>query len=581
MTNAADFTSEQKDIVNHQGSAFVAACPGAGKTRVLAGRASILQEDNGYSCGVAFLSFTNAAVHELENRLRAEGLIRSPVFPDFIGTFDSFLWHHLVAPFGVKGSHEQPSLIPDLEEVLVAPFQGAQPLPLFCFCPSFGKIIPESAATQGFNIAHKRASMIEAYETTALRIRERHSSQALLSYDSARREALDRIQDPSTGPIIGAALQCRFREIIVDEAQDCNPDDLMIISWLKSYGIPVKVMCDPHQAIYKFRGGVTDHLLSFSEEFSACTRKQLTGNFRSSPNICKAIIQFQARETRGESSDPLGPLNEDRTPVLILSYSGTSVPSSIGVRYASHLKQKGMDPDHGVVVAATKASGNAAVGNSKPVKKRDKVIRLAESVAGFRSASTFHESKAILQEVHQIVLELEGKPSKTSYHEYVKALDIDEISWRPRILSLIEALQFNPKIHFDARSWHDHIKDYLSNELEIGEGASISQKLKWNAELESVLRLPKQSTIKARTIHSVKGQEFPSVCVVTTAQTMKGTLDFLQNGYPQNKSEEARKLYVAVSRAQKFLVIAAPKSQATRLRDYLGQSGTEVGIEEI
>lgn len=581
MTNTLDFSIEQNDIVNHEGSAFVEACPGAGKTRVLIGRASMLRENNNHTRGVAFLSFTNAAVHELEHRLRAGSLIPSPVFPDFIGTFDSFLWHHLVAPFGVKGNQERPSLIPDLDEVLVAPFPKAQPLPLSCFCPSTGEIIGAAAGSQGFNIAQKKSTTIKAYETTAARIRERHSSQALLSYNSARREALERIQDPLTGPVIGAALQCRFREIIVDEAQDCNPDDLMIISWLKSFSIPLKVMCDPHQAIYRFRGGVTDHLLEFSEEFSVSDRKQLTGNFRSSPNVCKATVQFQAKATRGQSSNPLGPLREDQTPVLILSYNGQSVPSSIGDRYVSHLKQKGMETGNGIVIAATKASAHAAVGNSKPVKKRDKVVRLAEAVVGFRLATTFHESKAILQKVHKIILELEGKLADISYHEYVKASEIDEISWRPRILRLLEGLQFNPRIHLDARSWHGHIKSYLSSEIEIEDGVSISQKLRWNAELDSVLRTPKESDVKAKTIHSVKGKEFPSVCVVTTAQTLKGILDFLENGEPRNKSEEARKLYVAVSRAQQFLVIAAPKSQATRLKQHLRKSGTEVDFDEI
>ncbi len=581
MTSSPNFSIEQNNIVNHEGSAFVEACPGAGKTRVLIGRASKLRENNDNTCGVAFLSFTNAAVHELDHRLRTAGLIRSPVFPDFIGTFDSFLWHHLVAPFGVKGSQERPSLIPDLDEVRVAPFPKAQPLPLSYFCPSTGKIIGAAAANQGFNIAKKKTAIIKAYETTAARIRERHSRHALLSYSSARREALERIQDSLTGPVIGAALQCRFREIIVDEAQDCNPDDLMIISWLKSYGIPVKVMCDPNQAIYRFRGGVTDHLLEFSKEFSDSDRKKLTGNFRSSPNVCKATTQFQSQDTRGESSDSLGPLREDQTPILILSYSGTSVPSSIGDRYASHLKQKGIETGNGVVIAATKASANAAVGNLKPVKKRDKVIRLAEAVAGFRLAPTFQELTAILQEVHQIVLELEGKLVDISYHEYIKESEIDDISWRPRILSLIEGLQFNSRVHFDARSWHDHVKSYLSSEIKTVEGGSISQKLRWNSELESVLKVRKQSVVKAKTIHSVKGKEFPSVCVVTTAQTLKGVLDFLENGEPKDKSEEARKLYVAVSRAQKYLVIAAPKSQAKRLKQHLWQSGTEVDFEEV
>lgn len=92
-------TKEQERIISHAGSAFIAACPGSGKTRVLVERTRYLLTDRSTGKGLAFLSFTNAAVSELENRLRQDGLLLSPPFPNFIGTFDSFLWQFLVAPF--------------------------------------------------------------------------------------------------------------------------------------------------------------------------------------------------------------------------------------------------------------------------------------------------------------------------------------------------------------------------------------------------------------------------------------------------------------------------------------------------
>src|SRR5690606_19544795 len=63
------------------------------------------------------------------------------------------------------------------------------------------------------------------------------------------------------------SLSGRFREIVVDEAQDCNPADLDVIEWLRASGVTVKVVCDPNQAIYSFRGGLTDQLLKFAESF--------------------------------------------------------------------------------------------------------------------------------------------------------------------------------------------------------------------------------------------------------------------------------------------------------------------------
>jgi DNA helicase-2/ATP-dependent DNA helicase PcrA len=83
-------TQEQQNVIDHAGTAFVTACPGAGKTRTMVERARQLLNHPDDRRGVAFLSFTNAAVDELEVRLRALGVLPAPLFPSFIGTSDRF-----------------------------------------------------------------------------------------------------------------------------------------------------------------------------------------------------------------------------------------------------------------------------------------------------------------------------------------------------------------------------------------------------------------------------------------------------------------------------------------------------------
>src|SRR5260221_14235394 len=92
-------TDEQARILGHPGSAFITACPGAGKTRVMVERARLLLGGRPMGRGIAFLSFTIAAVSELEDRLRREGLVDTPAFPHFLGTFDPFPWQFLITPF--------------------------------------------------------------------------------------------------------------------------------------------------------------------------------------------------------------------------------------------------------------------------------------------------------------------------------------------------------------------------------------------------------------------------------------------------------------------------------------------------
>lgn len=574
-------TEEQTAVIGHEISAFVMACPGAGKTRVMTERARRLFQDIPPGRGVAFLSFTQAAVSELETRLRQEGLLSTPVFPSFIGTFDSFVWQFLVAPFGIEESDVRLRLIADIADLAVEPFPGAHTLPLSCFCPQTGTIFELAAKRRGFDVSQKSDHLLQAYTTAAIRLRSGLRERGQLGFDEARAVALKRLNDPQQAGRIAAALVGRFCEIIVDEAQDCNPDDLTVISWLRNSGLPVKVVCDPHQSIYEFRGGVTNHLFEFADTFPSDQRKGLTGNFRSTPNICKAIAQLRPLSARGAPDDALGPLREDTTPVHILSYQGTAVPASIGVTFGTLLHEAGIDVSSAPIVAATKASGAAAAGQPRPSNGNHRTIRLAEAITDFQFATGFSDLKSAIENVHQILLELEGHLGNRSYHQYLMENEIEPASWRAKVASILRALRFDSATYVDAKGWHTAAKELLARELIIEEGQSIAQKLKWNSGLDAALAAMPTATAIPRTIHSVKGMEFPAVCVVTTTSTLKSILDFLEVEESDDKAEDARKLYVAASRAEKLLVIAAPKSQSERLKAHFCSQGATVTIEEI
>jgi DNA helicase-2/ATP-dependent DNA helicase PcrA len=94
-------TPEQEDVIAHKESAFISACPGAGKTQVLVERARQELKKNSSGQGLAFLSFTNAAISELKARLQSEALLPNPPFPHYVGTFDTFIWHFFIAPLGI------------------------------------------------------------------------------------------------------------------------------------------------------------------------------------------------------------------------------------------------------------------------------------------------------------------------------------------------------------------------------------------------------------------------------------------------------------------------------------------------
>jgi DNA helicase II / ATP-dependent DNA helicase PcrA len=572
MANVFAPTNEQARIISHTGSAFVAACPGAGKTRVMVERARQLLGARPTARGIAFLSFTIAAVSELEDRLRREGLVETPAFPHFIGTFDAFLWQFLVAPFGVNGCANRPRLIPDKDERLIQPFPAARPLSLECFDRATGAGIPEKLQRYRFQ------GNIRAHETAARNTRRRFLERAELDFTDAREIALARLRDPACGVVLGPAFAARFQELIVDEAQDCNPVDLEIITWFRDAGVPVKVICDPDQAIYGFRGGVTRELEQFVRTFQDEERLPVTGNFRSSHNITRGIVALRAAARRAARDEALGEYRDEPTAVQILSYSGQGVPATIGAKFRELTEAMGLEARDCPVVSATRRTGAKALGYPQDTGVHELSYRLALSVSDFHFSYELGGRKDALEAIHRIMLDLEGNMTGRTYHQHLTETEEEPGSWRPRALAIAEELRFSPERFGTADAWLDRARRLLESLLPVGGGQSINQRLRRNAELATALSAAALSGHPARTIHSVKGMEFPAVCVVMSPSTAKGILDFLTGDGGSRDNEEARKIYVGASRAQRLLVIALARTQAPRLRDLMVSMGGDVRL---
>ena len=571
--NAGSFTptDEQARIIDHPGSAFIASCPGSGKTRIMVERARKLLNGRSSGRGIAFLSFTTAAVSELDARLRRERLLSMPTFPHYIGTFDSFLWQFLIAPFGIPGSPLRPRLIPDKDHWSIRPYAKARALPLECFDRLTGSANAEALVRHGFT------GNITAHETAARSMRAKFLGRGELDFADAREIALARLRDPVSSPVLANALSARFQELIVDEAQDCNPVDLEIIDWFRAARVPVKVICDPHQSIYGFRGGVTDQLFSFGQSFASNEQLPMTGNFRSSRHIAKAIVALRALNSRALPDDALGNHRDEPSPVYILAYPGNSVPSSVGAKFHELTDALNLNECDCPVVAATRLSCSNALGHPVESGVKDLTYRLAIAISDYHFSFEIGGRRQALENVHKLMLELEGHTTDKTYHQYISDTAIEPGSWRPRALSLVDALRYDPLRFTTIDAWLDFARTLLAPLLPAG-GLSIKQRLKRNADLSKALSCAPPSGHCARTIHSVKGMEFSAVCVVMSSRTAKGILNYLSTGSSAGSGEDARKIYVGASRAQRLLAIACPKSQAARLDRLLQATGASVSL---
>ncbi len=335
-------------------------------------------------------------------------------------------------------------------------------------------------------------------------------------------------------------------------------------------------MCDPNQSIYAFRGGVTDELLKFAGSFLSADQLPMSGNFRSSPAICAAISQLRPPSTRGAPDQAVGKHKTVATPVHILSYGGVSVPATIGVRFQALASSLGISAPEAPVLAATWTSAGNAVGRAVPDAGNDKTLLLAEAVMDFHFAFAAGNRREALIRLHRVVLQVRGVITNAGdYTTHVTANCPDDGRWRPEIIAIGQALKLAAGESAD--DWLQRARAELGSKL-VG-ASTIGQRLRSNDKLVSVLAEISPTALPAKAIHAVKGLEFPAVCVVLTARTAGGILDVLTGATTDpDLVEDARKIYVAASRAERLLAIAAPKSRAAALKGILDVGGHVVEV---
>jgi DNA helicase-2/ATP-dependent DNA helicase PcrA len=444
-----------------------------------------------------------------------------------------------------------------------------------CLDRKTGVLDAEKASKHGFSRDPKR------HQSMALSLRLALLKQGIVDFDDARDIANANLQDADFSARLAAVLSSRFKEVIVDEAQDCNPDDLTIITWLRDVAkIPTKVVCDPNQSIYGFRGGVSSELFDFSDTFADEDKLPLTGNFRSTDQICKVVHALRAPSIRGDCDTALGELANNQVAVHIISYAGKGVSPEIGKTFAQLAAKNSIQIDACRVVAKTRNSGINAVGGFVDDGKNHLCLRIARAAKNFQHATLVeHQLKAVI-EAHKISLELSGFLADRSYHQVLEENGLDDLDWRGQIIATLKRLHFDVADGNTRQEWVARARAENLPHLQ-DTGRTISQKIQNKSELDAILQANPIPKLSPSTIHEVKGKQFIGVCVVLTTRKTKAILAHLTDEPDQVAAEDCREFYVAASRARQFLAIACPKSQLSKLTDHLELFGSIVEVVSI
>lgn len=581
-------TPQQRALAEHPQEAFVQACPGGGKTRTIVSRVQIMTPALPLRKGIAVLSFTNSAVQEFLAKSHALGLGAISRHPNFVGTFDAFLRQFFITPFGLQGVTVRPTVVDSWTTLGVeirlrgrAAFRGPG-VPLDRFDPATNAIAPPLIGHHGLR-AHVLANRT-AYEQVARQARLAFRGKGYISAADARVEALARLRDAQWSTNLGRAIAARFHEVVVDEAQDCNPLDLQLLTWLRGHRLRVTVVSDLDQAIYGFRQGDPAALTVFSQVYGADNRLGLSGNFRSSPAICRCAATLRSR------ADPDQALGENATvtlPVYVLKYGGSAPTASIHIAFSQLCQQAGIAVPARIVLAHARTAARSACGLATESDGGDsKVARLARAVGTYHAkAASGRAREACLVTVEQALLDLMGKYEEhSSIARLVEQHGMDRRSLRRLALQLISSLAPTCADSDDGRAaWIAALRGAVTGlSLTHGPGVTVTgyfrtpRRPEWSQFLHPRADL---AAVAWATIHEAKGSEHGAVCVVVPPGEY--TEELVGAWENRTDSEPKRVIYVGVTRAEKLLAIAVPAAFVQRVAAVLHAGQVPFEIHDL
>jgi DNA helicase II / ATP-dependent DNA helicase PcrA len=585
-------TDQQQGFVDSPRASFVRACPGAGKTQAIARRVQRLVGILPPRRGLAVLSFSNSAIDEITEKCRELEIGHALGHPGFVGTFDAFLRHFFIMPFGLQGVNVRPTVVDSWKTMGVEirlnganAFRGGDGVSLDEFDPVTNAIAPASMGHNGLR-AHVIANLA-AYVAAARRRRAGLRNSGFLSAADVRAEVVARLADQPWSTAIARAIVGRFAEIIVDEAQDCNPLDLQHLRWLRDGGLAVSVVADSDQAIYGFRHGNPADLAAFGALYLEEDQRELTGNFRSSPAICGLAATLRAR---AEPDEPLGECRELADPVHILKYDGQRPSPSIHVYFNQLAEAGGIPPTARMILGHARTAVRHACGLApEDSGGNSRVSNVARAITIFRAAgSTGRAREACLATIEEDILRLMGKFAEGSTVARSVAQEGVDRRWLRRVaLAVISAV---PHICDDTdaarAAWIEALRRAIivAQIPCIGTSPARFYSAARNADWARCLHgAPEVAPTRWTTIHDAKGSQHDAVCVVVPPDRGQDgfTGEMVASWEARTELESKRVVYVGVTRARKLLAVAVPRRMSDRTAAVLRAAGVPFEVHDL
>jgi DNA helicase-2/ATP-dependent DNA helicase PcrA len=611
--------AQQEAVLNHKGPALVIAGAGSGKTRVLTYRIAYLLSLGIPPHRILALTFTNKAASEMKERIGSmvdPSLARNL----WMGTFHSLFARILRREAEVLGFPKNFTIYDTIDsrslvKTIIQEFKLDEKI----YKPSevFGRIsaaknslvTPDVYLNSGeYQIRDqmsKRPRLGEVYDRYVKRCKHFGAmdfDDLLLQTNILFRDFPDSLEK----------YQDAFDFLRVDEYQDTNYSQYLIIKKLSELHRNICVVGDDAQSIYSFRGARIENILNFKNDYPDYRLYKLEQNYRSTQNIVNAansVIkknrdqiakEVYSKNEKGEAITVMKSLDDREEGFQVAKYISNLrfeqqlEYSDFAILYRTNAQSRIFEESMRKLNIPNKVFGSQSFYQRKEIKDVLAYLRVTvnprddESLKRIINYPLRGIGKTTLDKLNQYAEKLDsniwdvlvhldqvnlgfnkGTHSKLSqftamirsFQKRLEEMEAFDLAWSiVQEAGILKDLKSDNTPENVSRS--ENVEELLNSIKDFTEDEEILEEKTLSNYLQSVTLMTDadqetaddRNKVSLMTIHFAKGLEFKHLVIAGAEEELFPSRMSLDN--PKDLEEERRLFYVAMTRAQKTLVIS-------------------------
>ncbi len=594
MQHLLGLNPQQKEAALYTtGPLLIIAGAGAGKTKTVAHRIVHLVKEGIDPQAILAITFTNKAASEMRERIRAALAKETPRTDGmpFVSTFHAlgvFILrqeHHaagLPKYFTIADEGDTLSLVKEaLESLGLDPKQYEPRRIRGIISRSKGDVITISdfASRAQSSIERIVAQVWEKYETLLLR-------EKALDFDDL---LLKTVLLLTSNKEVRERYQQKWRYVHIDEYQDTNEIQYTLSKLLVGSEKNICVVGDSDQNIYSWRGAKIKNILNFETDYPNAKVVLLEENYRSTSTILKAANEVISKNMVRKEKNLFTKKGEGENITVYEAYDEAdealyvaetinnllekeATPQDIAVLYRANFQSRvleeallGMQIPYQVLgvkffdrkeIKDTLAYVRAAL-NQESLSDIKRIINfpargvgkvtLAKLFAGKsaelpatmqKKIATFYElleNIKIYAETHPVSATIKYVIIESGIEKVLKAGSSDDIERLENIEELVSLAKA-----YDNLEYEEGLMTLLSNAALASDQDTL---------------LEKKTGVRLMTVHASKGLEFKYVFITGLEQDLFPHQP-RANASAEDREEERRLMYVALTRAEKKLLLS-------------------------